>query len=499
MSIAPKAVVRVDGSLEIGGGHVRRCVVLAEALAAAGWSVTFACRPDTREAVPTLACSAFAQVLLAADRAGAEALCERIPDGCDLLVVDNYALDATFERACRGWAKLILVVDDLADRRHDCDVLVDQTPGRQGADYASLVPDDCIILAGSEYALLDVRFGLAHAHPRARTGDVKRVLVSFGCSDPAGMTALALEALGKARLGVAVDIVVGRESADFSRIRRLAADLEPPPEIHIAVDDMASLMDRADIAIGAGGVTALERCCLGLPSIVVTIAENQRMLAAELSRRGAVLHLGSIAEVTVQTLAGALRSLVADVSRRRAMSEVSTRVTDGLGASRVRVACYPAPVAKDRGRVGLRPATIADSALMLAWQSAPGIRAYSRDPKVPKPTQHGQWLHGKLADPNCIFNIVLHGDRPVGVLRFDRQAENLYEISILITAEAQNLGIGRAALELGKRLLPNSTIRAEIQPSNIASIRIFERAGYRRTDDAWMLAPGTLTPEIVLR
>jgi UDP-2,4-diacetamido-2,4,6-trideoxy-beta-L-altropyranose hydrolase len=483
------AIFRVDASSSIGSGHVRRCLVLAEALAADGWHVAFACRAGTKEAVPALARSAFTYRVVPADREGLRALHDLAPGGCDLLVVDHYGLDANFERSCRAWAKQILVIDDLADRRHECDILVDQTPGRQANDYADLVPGNCAVLAGSQFALLDPRFRQVRECLGASSDRVGRMLVSFGGTDPAGATLRVVEALAVAKLGAAVDIVLGTASDDIGRIGELAAEFDPPAKLHVAVDDMASLISQADMAIGAGGVSALERCCLGVPSVTITIADNQRKLADELARAGATDNLGPVTALSTGEIAGAVAQLATNPAGRLKMRAAALAVTDGLGARRVRAACSPAPLAKDGRRVQLRPATMADAALMLTWQSTPGIRAYSRNPAVPTPVEHAQWMLNKLADPGCIFQVILHDGRPVGVLRLDLLADGGYEISILVAAEAQNKNIGGAALEVAKRLLADAIIHATIHPDNFASIRMFERAGYRRAAEDWILAP----------
>jgi UDP-2,4-diacetamido-2,4,6-trideoxy-beta-L-altropyranose hydrolase len=484
------AVFRVDASPSIGSGHVRRCLVLAEALAAAGWRVGFASVAGTKEAVPSLERSGFACHLVAGDDNSAAALRDLVGGDCDLLVVDHYGLDARLERACRPLAKRILVIDDLADRPHDCDMLLDQTHGREASDYKALVPANCRILAGSEFALLDPRFRQARERLRAPSDQVRRVQVSFGGTDPAGATVRTLEALGEAKLGVAVDVALGTANNNLSRIRQLAAQFDPPATVHVSVDDMASLIAQADMVVGAGGVSALERCCLGAPSITITIADNQRKLADELGQAGATENLGPLSQLSAKDIAGAVARLASDTARRHRMRTAALAIADGLGAARVRAAWSPPLLAKDNRPVQLRLATIADAALMLKWQSAEGIRAYSRNPKAPEPAEHARWMQNKLADPCCIFHIILHGDRPAGVLRLDRQAGGGYEISILVAAEAQGKSIGGAALELAKRLLPDSAMRAVIHPDNAASIRMFERAGYRREGEEWILAPG---------
>ena len=331
----PTAIFRVDASSSIGSGHVRRCLVLAEALEADGWSVVFACRAGTREAVPSLARSRFACRVVPAEHDELPTLRDLAAYECDLLVVDHYGLDARFERACRPWVKAILVIDDLANRPHDCDVLVDQTPGREVTDYASLVSTNCTVLAGSQFALLDPRFRQAREHLRGPNERVGRVLVSFGGTDPSGATARTLEALRVAKLGVAVDVVLGTVNDDMRPIRQLAAELDPPASVHVSVDDMASLIARADMAIGAGGVSALERCCLGVPSMILVVAENQRGNVEGLVRAGAAVSLGAASAVSPQIFGRTLRELAFDSNGRRSMSDAGRRLCDALGPERV--------------------------------------------------------------------------------------------------------------------------------------------------------------------
>ena len=492
------AIMRADASISLGGGHVRRCMVLAEALCEAGWAVTFAVRQGTLEAASFLTRSGLPLILLHQDDEATE-LHQHASGGCDLLVVDHYGLDGTFEHACRGWARRILVLDDLANRWHDCDVLVDQTPGRQERAYADVVPGHCMILAGSAYALLDNRFRRAREHRRLPTDNIGRVLVNFGSTDPSGATALAIEAISLANLNLPTDIVVGSATPDFARITSLAESLSPPARVHVDVDDMATLMQCADIALGGAGISSLERCCLGLPSLIVIVAENQRQNAEALARMGAAVLTGPISSLTAVEIARAFLELAQNVQQRKVISEAAFGLTDGLGASRVRLSCYRPLRAKDTCVVALRPASLADAELMLTWQSAPGIRAFSNNPDAPDAAYHEKWLTEKLNDPDCIFNIILHGGEPAGVLRFDRSsASNSYEVSILIEKARQGIGIGRTALELGKRLLPLSELRAVVRSDNFASARMFKRAGYTRVDQrTWILKPGTLVQQTV--
>jgi UDP-2,4-diacetamido-2,4,6-trideoxy-beta-L-altropyranose hydrolase len=345
------AVFRVDASVEIGGGHVRRCLVLAKALLQDGWSVHFASGGETADAVPSLRGSAIQMIPIDETPNVAAGLSDAMPAGCDLLVVDHYGLDERFERSCRPWARRILLVDDVADRRHDCDVLVDQTPGRRAVDYRRLVPPDCSILTGSDYALLDQRFRMARAKARRRNSAVRRILVSFGATDPKGATVLALAALQRAKLAIPVDVIIGSANPHRAEVRAAADRLVPSAVVYVEIDDMASLIERTDLAIGAGGVSALERCCLGVPSILVVVAENQRGTAEALAKAGAALVVEEAKLRDSDAFADAIRALAQDTVRRAAMSVAAAQVTDGLGTIRVREICYPpsAP-ARDRNK-----------------------------------------------------------------------------------------------------------------------------------------------------
>lgn len=488
MQAAPRAIFRTDASVAIGGGHVRRCLVLADALVEAGWDIAFVCSAGAAAVVPALAQRGYRQIEpVVFEEAG------RAPGfACALLVVDDYRLDATFESACRPWAERILVIDDLADRPHDCDVLLDQSPGRRADDYAALVPAGCEFLLGPSYALLDRRFREMRRQRRP-IGKVERVFVNFGTTDMADATSVALEALRAAKLDAPVDIVLGAAAPHLAAIRAQIDGGGLPAMLHVDVDDMATVMMQADLAIGAGGVGALERCALGLPSLILTVAENQLANAAALAAAGAARYAGDIGAVSVEDIAADLQALAADEAARRAMSAAAVSLADGLGAARVRACCYPPQRAKDGRPVALRQAVFGDAAAMLAWQSAPGVRAYARNPAAPVPGEHERWLRAKLDDPDCIFNIVLYGGAPVGVLRFDRLATgDGFEVSILIAAERHGLGIGGCALAIGKHLLPSDRILAAIDPANRASVRMFERAGYRAAGPGqWLWEPGT--------
>lgn len=475
------AVFRLDASPQVGAGHAMRCLALAEALAADGWETAFATAPGAVATVPALAGQEVLEIDTPPD--GEPGVLEaRWPGGCRLLVVDHYGRGAGFERACRPWCETVLAIDDLADRRHDCDLLLDQTAGRVAADYQGLVPGGCRLLLGAAYALLRPAFARMRGQtlPRDPGGPVKHLVVSLGATDPYGVTARVLDGIAESDLELDVDVAVGSSTPQLDAVREKAARLPVPARLHIDCEDMAALMAGADLAFGAGGMSAWERCCLGLPTIMFVLAKNQRHVGAALAAAGAASLLDGSCPA-VADIAEALTGLARDGTRRRAMAEAAAALCDGRGVARVMMELRADIVDRDGSPVRLRPAIMGDGALILAWQSHPGTRKYFRNPAAPTAEEHFAWLAEKLRDPRCLLNVILHGGAPAGLLRFDRRVKAgaaVHEISILVAPQLRDRGIGKAALALGRLLLPEESLWAEVCHDNAASAAMFGSAGF---------------------
>ncbi len=492
-------VFRADASPEIGGGHVTRCLALAEALARCGWRTAFASRPETSATVPALAASDHDLLFLdGPEDAEPEAIAARWPAGCDLLVVDHYERDAGFETACRPWAAKIMAIDDTAARPHDCDHLLDQNLGRKPRDYDGLVPQGCAHLLGPAYALLRPQFAALRETALARRragGPVRRILVGLGTTDLDNITGIVLEGVRRSGVEAEIDVVLGPNAPHLPAVRAQARKFPGRATVHAGVGDMAELMAGCDLAIGAGGSTSWERCCLGLPSLVVVTADNQRIIGRELARAGAADLLGWHMDVDADAMASALADLAASPARRSATAAAAAAVCDGRGASRAAMVLAP-ETARDGASVSLRPATLEDGDIMLEWQSHPNTRRFAGTPQAPRREEHFRWVNRKLGDPDCLFNIILHGDRPAGVLRLDHMrnngaAQSVYRISILTEPGRYRLGIAGAALRNARRLLPEAVLEAEVLEGNTASHALFRRTGFAFHGDAYRSAPET--------
>jgi UDP-2,4-diacetamido-2,4,6-trideoxy-beta-L-altropyranose hydrolase len=326
-----------DTDPKAGAGHMIRCLSLAEAMAAADWSCHLAVQTGAKGWLPRLQdWPGRPHVVAASDNPTALSGLGRY----DVVVVDNYRVDAEYERACRSHGRYVVAIDDLANRPHDCDLLLDQTWGRQASDYAGFVRQGCHFLLGNAFTLISQEFPRLQAETmtRRRTSDrIHRILVSAGAVDSHDLTSRFLDALGTLRTTDRIDVVLGPGAPHRERIHEKVRAMGNGAYLHLGTDRMADMMSAADLALGAAGVSSWERCCLGLPALVLIAADNQRLVARTLAEHGAAEVLGAEHEVSRERLASAIRELLGSPSRLLAMAEAGISLCDGQGSSRVTV------------------------------------------------------------------------------------------------------------------------------------------------------------------
>lgn len=331
-SNGPHALFRCDASPTIGAGHVTRCLALAEALSDAGWCISFAVRPGTTATVPDIERGSHALHEMpreAADEPAALRAC--CPLGIDLLVVDHYERDIRFEEACRGSARKILVMDDATGRRHDCDFLVDAAVTDRSV-YADAIPAQARLLLGPTFALVRRSFVecRAKALPRRDGRPVENILVSFGATDPMNVTATALEALKFCADEISIVVALSSHAPNLGEVRRKLRG-----GMQLAVDaDMANLMTQADIAVGAAGASSYERAVLGLPSIIVTLADNQRGICNTFVDAKAADCVGSRSDLAAK-LPVLAKALATDAEKRLHMARSAVSLIDGSGSKKI--------------------------------------------------------------------------------------------------------------------------------------------------------------------
>jgi len=261
-----------------------------------------------------------------------EAACAQTSDA---IVVDHYGLKANDETRLRAGRKLI-TLDDAPGRLHDCDLLVDSALDRQPQDYEPWVPQGSLVVTGPSFALVRPEFAAARRkvlERRDRDGDVRSILVSLGLTDVGGITAQAVEAVLATGCDARILAVVGSAAPSLPRLRELSL-LHANLWVDVDVKAMAPVVGEADLALGAGGSSTWERCCLGLPTITLVLADNQMDMAARLQAQGVTQTLDARLPGFADQLVPALQGLVKDSAARRAMSAKASQLCDGLGAER---------------------------------------------------------------------------------------------------------------------------------------------------------------------
>lgn len=334
-----QAVIRCDAGSIIGGGHLVRCSALGTALKQCGVDVAFAVSNETVAAVPQLVVD-FPDVLkgMTATEADAERMISRWPSGVELAVVDHYGLAEEFERALAGWAKKVLVIDDAPSRRHICTHLVDATFRRQPEEYRKQVDLGTTLLCGSDYAMLREAFQKErHVALEHTPGAVRRILVAMGLSDNVNATQAVLKGILDAGGMYEVDCVLGSAAPHLHSIRTAISAGGARWHLHAGADaeTMARLTGAADIVVGAPGSASYERCCLGRPSLLLIVADNQVHNAAALEEAGAAIVIGKLSHDTAGRVAGAIRMIAENPTRLREMHLSAAAVCDGNGVDRI--------------------------------------------------------------------------------------------------------------------------------------------------------------------
>ena len=502
MHAAPRVAIRVDASATMGTGHLRRCLSLAQALAAAGAEPGFVVRrldavapqllataglpvqwlPTPAEQAPPAADApphaAWAGVPGAQDAADTvQALTGWRPDW---LVLDHYAFDARWHRVVRtALGCRLLVIDDTADRTIDADALLDHNwAADHAAKYADrLAQPPGLWLCGPRFALL------APVYRRARRctvrPEVRSLGIFMGGTDPDGASARVLAACREAGHEGAIEVVSSTASPHLPALRAACA-ADAQARLTLDEPDLAAFFARHDLQVGAGGGATWERCCIGAPTVALALAANQSVVVPALDHLGA-LRAASLPGLPngadTPPLARVLHRLMADTAARQALAARAAELVDGRGAERVALGLL-------RDHLQLRPATQADAALLHGWRNHPTVRAVSGRPEAIERDAHGRWLERVIADPNRWLWVAEVGALPVGSIRFDRIDGGQLEVSLYLDPNLPGLGLGTRLLRAGEERMhalldAPLQIDATVVAGNRSSQRLFQAGGYQ--------------------
>ncbi len=489
--------IRADASLDIGSGHIMRCLALAEILKSQGHLVIFYCqtlpgnlitriheRGFTTRGIDTPASeenllTGYGSWLTRTQSEDAAAFCVQAKD-VELVVVDHYALDQNWERQIQQQLSVpVLAIDDLK-RLHSANIILDQTLGRSQSEYDA----QGVALCGSQYALLSQAFANAreHAFERALSNHPIRVLMSFGGVDQHNMTGSALNSLVSCQ-NLEITVLLPPYAPHYHEIKSLADSLANVTHIPFS-DQMDALMLSHDMAIGAPGTTSWERACLGLPSIMIPIAENQLDVCEQLCRHNIALMLKG---KDIHKLPEAVMQLGNDWQgfHKRGMA-----ICDGLGGYRVAAEINQLEaLSQGMDSYHLALAQPQDAQRIYQWQCHPKTRQHALNPDIPDWSTHEAWFQRKLAQADAYFYLIKDSHEALGAVRLDRLHPFHYLVSIYVSPDHYRKGVASKGLALLDLIHPHIHIHATVLLDNLASHALFTKAGYDKIDSEHYVRP----------
>ena len=467
-------IFRCDASASIGAGHMMRCFALAETMASFGFAPHLLAAPGSVEVLSAVGRSGFP--VYETTGSGADVAKKQI-GAIRTAIVDGYGFDDEDEAALAEVADTVIAFEDMPNRPHAAKLLVDPTPGRDAADYAGLVPVGARVLTGSAQAILRPVWRLARQS--GRDPDATRIVVSMGATDSVNATAKVIEAVKASGVSSPVDIVLGAAAPHIADVRSRLSD---SMTLHIDASDMPLLLKHVMLAIGAPGSSSFERAVLGIPSILVQTADNQRDLAHAFDAAGAAWVSKVEALDDPEAFGAIIAALLADVRARAAMSTAAASLCDGRGALRLLASLAGSVCTSSGSTVQLRLAEAGDAAWLLELQRQPETRRFARTTAAPTEAEHTAWYARLMDDPDRVLLIVESDGAAKGFVRLDRCPSDhgaVFEVSVAIDPASHGLGFGAAALRLARNFAPGATFDATVFSANAASEALFVKAGYR--------------------
>jgi UDP-2,4-diacetamido-2,4,6-trideoxy-beta-L-altropyranose hydrolase len=483
-------VIRADADTRMGTGHVMRCLALAQGWQARGGQAVFVSACDSDGLLQRLRNEAFRVVELeetypySQEWEATSQVLTAHPDAW--VVLDGYHFDPAYQRRIRLAGHPLLVIDDMAHLDHYCaDMVVNQNIYAEQLDYSCEA--DTRLLLGTRYALLRREFWPWRQWEREIPEVARKLLVTLGGADPDNQTLKVVRALQELRVGgLEATVVIGASNpycrALESAIGDSAASLHSQLAIQLVrnVTNMPELMARADVAVTAGGSTCWETAFMGLPNLILVLAENQREVAEGLATQGVAVNLGSHTEVGESGLVAVLGESIHDRARRETMSENGRDLVDGAGVHRVAAALNREDAESD---LRVRPARWEDTDLLWQWANDPAVRANSFHPEPIPRDEHIEWYKAKLASPETRIWILEFGQVPVAQVRYDCVDGRSAEIDLSVARGYRGEGLGTTTLiltsDMACQQLGVKCLKGVVLSTNTASSRAFTRAGFR--------------------
>jgi len=507
-------VFRVDASLQIGTGHVMRSMTLAKALKNQGAKVSFISREHVGNLNDFIKLQGFRVYELLVPEGAHEQIanlkqdetlfhsawlgvsqqedakeCQKILQhlNVDWLIVDHYALDYQWEILLADYCRNFMVIDDLGDRNHQCDLLLDQNYDSTQFKYQNLVPNSCRVLSGSKYALLRDEFAQwRDVSLKRRTHiEFKHLLITLGGVDVDNLTGQILSSLKKCNLpkGLNITVVMGATAPHLQSVQDLAATMPYTTDVKVNVKNMAALMTSADCAIGAAGATTWERCCLGLPTIQMVIATNQQQSANALDMVGAVKLLSSLKE-----LPGLVETTV---DWMQVTSMKASGVCDGLGVKRVFESLNElthTKMTQNHKLIAIKDYVDLNSEehhLILKMRNDPSIKRWMYNTAEITPQEHSEFIESLKHNQSKRYFLVKQADTVLGSINLTEinSQNKTAELGIYVNPFLSIKGIGKLlikqAFDYACNTLELNTLNLEVFSDNERAIKTYLKSGFK--------------------
>ena len=498
---------RVDASeINIGSGHLFRCVNLAKELQEYSFKINFLLRDLPGDFDQIVTRNGFDLIKLPLNKPNkyktsnfknswlgesyqidAEQTLKVINKlNISCVIVDHYSLDKRWHKLVSRAGIKIVVIDDLANRQIECDLLIDQSYKRIEDDYRGLINLDSVMLLGSKYAILASEFyrkrGEALIKRKSSLASIRNILISFGGVDPNNYSKFTLEILNELKSSLNIEIILGKAYSKIEELKECCENSRHNIKISkdINSSEVSSKMIQADLAFGSPGISTWERACFELPTIFIVNNHNLERIKH---------YVGDTKDnylINANESKNDLLMRIMKIMKKTNKNKINFNLIDGLGARRVALYIHQM-ILKHQFDIFLRPINIRDKELMFEWQSDKNIRKYFNIPSIPLYDEHLIWINDRLKSSDAT-QMIIFKDEPVGILRVDflgasEDSRCAYEISIYVSSEYQKLGIASAAIKLILNIYRYELLIANINIKNLSSIKLFKKNGFVQISD----------------
>ena len=476
-----KIIIRTDASTQIGTGHIMRCLALAQAWQDTHGQPIFIMTNPIPALEERLKSEGMKVVHLTvepgslADAQETAALAHQFET--NWVVVDGYQFGRAYQQTIKNSGLNLLFIDDYGHAKHYyADFVLNQNISANEQWYQHRKPYTQLLL-GTRYTLLRREFWQWRGWQRTVPPVAKKVLVTLGGADPDNVTLKVIQALQLVEVEeLEAVVVVGGSNPHYETLKMAGQDSRCPIRLQRNVTNMPELMAWADVAISAGGSTCWELSFMELPSILLVLAENQRVIAQKLATLNQAINLGWHQDVESKNIADILSALLQSTAQRINMIEVNQRIVDGEGVFRIIKSL-------DANSLQLRPVREEDCELLWHWTNDPLIRSVSFSSEYISWVDHVQWFTSKLSDRNCIFYIAWNKkNMPIGQVRYEINHKEA-TISVAVSQPFRGCGYGRQVILLGCQKIGQYSgiekINAYVKPNNLASLKVFLKCGFQ--------------------